>query len=47
MGDDYEGHVTVSADDGTEKVLADISIWSQSETITEMVKGQSAPQTPD
>tara|TARA_A100001015_G_scaffold258696_1_gene302117 strand:- start:3909 stop:4430 length:522 start_codon:yes stop_codon:yes gene_type:complete len=38
MGDDYEGPVTVAADDGTEKVLADKDVWAQSETISEMVK---------
>ena len=38
MGDDYTGPVTVADDDGTEKVLADINVWGQSETISEMVK---------
>ena len=42
MGDDYSGPVTVAADDGSERVLANIDVWSQSETIMEMVKG--APQ---
>tara|TARA_B110000971_G_scaffold170191_1_gene174874 strand:+ start:510 stop:1055 length:546 start_codon:yes stop_codon:yes gene_type:complete len=37
MGDDYEGPVTVIADDGSEKSLADDSVWSQSITIAEMV----------
>ena len=39
MGDDYSGPVTVAADDGSERVLANIDVWSQSETIMEMVKG--------
>jgi hypothetical protein len=39
MGDDYTGPVTVAADDGSERVLADINVWQQSETIMEMVKG--------
>ena len=38
MGDDYSGPVTVAADDGSERVLANIDVWSQSETIMEMVK---------
>ena len=38
MGDEYTGPVTVAADDGTEKTLENIEIWSQSETIMEMVK---------
>lgn len=38
MGDDYTGAVTVAADDGTERELANYEIWSQSETIMEMVK---------
>lgn len=38
MGDDYTGPVTVAADDGSERVLADINVWGQSETITEMIK---------
>jgi hypothetical protein len=38
MGDDYTGPVTVAADDGSERVLADINVWQQSETISEMVK---------
>ncbi len=42
MGDDYTGPVTVAADDGSERVLADINVWQQSETITEMVKGKAA-----
>lgn len=33
MGDDYTGPVTVAADDGSERVLADINVWGQSETI--------------
>ena len=52
MGDDYTGPVTVSADDGSEHVLGDgsdessIEVWSQSGTIREMIKGQSAPAPP-
>ena len=38
MGDDYTGPVTVAADDGSKRVLADFDVWSQSETIMEMVK---------
>ena len=38
MGDDYTGPITVAADDGSERVLADINVWQQSETIMEMVK---------
>jgi S-phase kinase-associated protein 1 len=38
MGDDYEGPVTVAADDGSERVLKDKDVWQQSETIMEMVK---------
>jgi S-phase kinase-associated protein 1 len=38
MGDDYTGPVTVADDAGAERVLADDSVWSQSETIMEMVK---------
>ena len=38
MGDGYKGPVTVSADDGSERVLKDINVWQQSETIMEMVK---------
>jgi len=38
MGDDYTGPVTVAADDGSERVLKDINVWQQSETIMEMVK---------
>jgi S-phase kinase-associated protein 1 len=38
MGDDYTGPVTVSDEDGSERVLNDDGIWSQSETILEMVK---------
>ena len=38
MGDDYEGPVTVAADDGSTRVLENKNIWDQSETITEMVK---------
>jgi hypothetical protein len=38
MGDDYTGLVTVADDEGRETVLANDSIWSQSETIAEMVK---------
>ena len=37
MGDDYEGPVTVAADDGSERVLNDKDVWEQSETIMEMV----------
>ena len=40
MGDDYTGPVTVAADDGSERVLKDINVWQQSETIMEMVKGK-------
>ena len=29
MGDDYSGPVTVAADDGSERVLANIDVWSQ------------------
>jgi hypothetical protein len=46
MGDDYTGAVTVAADDGTERELANYEIWSQSETIMEMVKGASCPPAP-
>jgi len=49
MGDDYTGPVTVAAADGSERVLADINVWEQSETITEMVKdtdpGDTIPLT--
>ena len=38
MGDDYTGPITVVADDGSERVLADINVWGQSETISEMIK---------
>jgi S-phase kinase-associated protein 1 len=38
MGDDHTGPVTVAADDGSERVLKDINVWQQSETIMEMVK---------
>jgi len=38
MGDDYTGPVKVAADDGTERELANHDVWSQSETIAEMVK---------
>ncbi|MBT7896354.1 MAG: SKP1 family protein [Flavobacteriales bacterium] len=38
MGDDYTGPVTVSDEDGNTRVLGDIKVWSQSETIVEMVK---------
>jgi S-phase kinase-associated protein 1 len=38
MGDDYSGPVTVAADDGSERVLNDKDVWSQSETIMEMVE---------
>ena len=38
MGDDYQGPITVASDDGTERVLENADVWSQSETITEMVK---------
>tara|TARA_Y100001958_G_C21157195_1_gene491953 strand:- start:627 stop:1163 length:537 start_codon:yes stop_codon:yes gene_type:complete len=38
MGDDYTGPVTVADDSGEERVLADINVWQQSETIMEMVK---------
>ena len=50
MGDDYTGHVTVAADDGSERVLKDINVWQQSETIMEMVKdtdpGDTIPLAP-
>ena len=49
MGDDYEGPVTVAADDGSERVLKDKDVWQQSETILEMVKdtdpGDTVPLT--
>ena len=38
MGDDYTGPVTVADEDGLKTSLVDDSIWSQSETILEMVK---------
>ena len=38
MGDDYYGPVTVADEDGLKTSLVDDSIWSQSETILEMVK---------
>ena len=38
MGDDYTGPVTVADDSGEERVLKDINVWQQSETIMEMVK---------
>ena len=38
MGDDYTGPVKVVAEDGSEKLLKDINVWQQSETIFEMVK---------
>ena len=38
MGDDYTGPVTVADDAGEETSLVDDSVWSQSETIAEMVK---------
>jgi S-phase kinase-associated protein 1 len=38
MGDDYEGPVTVQANDGSQRVLEGINVWGQSGTITEMVK---------
>ncbi len=38
MGENYEGPVTVAADDGSERVLKDKGVWGQSGTITEMVK---------
>lgn len=50
MGDDYTGPVTVAADDGSERVLKDINVWQQSETIMEMVKdtdpGDTIPLAP-
>ena len=46
MGDDYTGPVTVSASEGSEKVLESIEIWSQSVLIKEMVQGQSARGRP-
>jgi hypothetical protein len=45
MGDDYKGPVTVAADDGSERVLNDINLWSQSETILEMVKDTDPSDT--
>lgn len=45
MGDDYTGPVTVQAEDGSERVLADINVWQQSETITEMVKDTDPSDT--
>jgi len=38
MGDDYTGPVTVAADDGSERELANKDVWQQSETIMEMVE---------
>ena len=38
MGDDYTGPVTVADNEGNERVLKDINVWQQSETIMEMVK---------
>jgi len=38
MGDNYTGPLTVSDEDGNTRVLDDIKVWSQSETIMEMVK---------
>ena len=46
MGDDYTGPVTVAADDGSERVLKDINVWQQSETIMEMVKGENGAVQP-
>jgi len=37
MGDDYAGPVTVVAADGSERVLDNDSVWSQSETIKVMI----------
>ena len=37
MGDDYTGSVTVAAADGSERVLENDSVWSQSETIKVMI----------
>ena len=49
MGDDYTGPVTVQADVGSGRVLADIYVWGQSGIITEMVKdtdpGDTIPLT--
>ena len=45
MGDDYTGPVTVAAADGSERVLADINVWQQSETIAEMVKDTDSGDT--
>ena len=45
MGDDYTGPVTVAADDNSERVLADINVWQQSETIMEMVKDTDPGKT--
>ena len=38
MGEDYTGTVTVAPADGTNSELANYEIWSQSDTIMEMVK---------
>jgi len=46
MGDDYTGPVTVQAEDGSERVLADINVWQQSETITEMKDTDSGDTIP-
>ena len=35
MGDDYSGPVTVAADDGSERVLANIDVWSQAPNKTQ------------
>ena len=45
MGDGHTGAVTVAADDGTERELANYEIWSQSETIMEMVKDTTPGDT--
>ena len=45
MGDDYTGPVTVAADDGSERVLKDINVWQQSETIMGIVKATESVVT--
>lgn len=45
MGDDYTGLVTVAANDGTERELANYDVWSQSEMIMEMVKDTDPGET--
>ena len=45
MEDNYTGPVIVAADDGSERVLAEINVWQQSETIVEMVKDADPSDT--